>query len=179
MYRWMGSAMRPRPWYVSIAPFMRPSVSARWRVQAVAIDGAHADDLHPVVAPHGDVDGVAGLAPPHLLVELFLRGDVHAVDADDQVAPTEAGGPRRAGLVEAVDDDAAGPGRRVEADPRAGPAAHYAPGRQQLVLHRQEFLDGNRQAHVGRLAQAEGDDADHPPALVDGGAAAPRRHRGR
>src|SRR5512134_624510 len=153
MYWWIGSAMRPRPWYVSIAPFMTPSVSARRWVQAVAVDRAHADDLHAVVAPHGDLDGVAGLAPPHLLVELLLRADPHAVDADDRVAAAEAGGARRPGLVEAVDHDAARVGRRVEADPRPGPAARHAARRHQLVLDRQERLGRDGQAHVRRLAQ--------------------------
>ena len=55
------------------------------------VDRAHADDLHLVVAPHGDLDGVARLAPPHLLVELFLGGHPHAVDADDLIAAAEAG----------------------------------------------------------------------------------------
>src|SRR5688572_29168000 len=107
--------MRPRPWYVSTAPFMRSSVSTGCRVETMAIDGAHADDPHLVVAPHRDLDQIAGLAPPQLFVELLLGGHVHAVDTDDLIAAPEAGSTGRARLVEAVDHDAAGLGGRVEA----------------------------------------------------------------
>src|SRR6185295_8854787 len=98
------------------------------RVQPIAIDRADADHLHATVAADGDVDGVAGLAAPQLLVELLLRRHADPVDADDQVAPTEAGGTRGAGFVEAVHHHATGLAHRVEPEPGARPPAHDPPG---------------------------------------------------
>src|SRR5205823_13990986 len=179
MYWWMGSAMRPRPWYVSAAPFMPPSVSGARTEQAMPIDRAHRNHLHAVGAAHQHLDRLAGLAAPERLVELLLRGDADAVDADDLVAAAEAGRPRGAGLVETLHEHAAVLGGGVEPEPRTRPPADHAPGADQLVLHRQELLGGDGQAHVGRLAQPQRDDAHHAPALVEGGAAAPRGHGGR
>src|SRR4029450_10836228 len=102
MYWWMGSAMRPRPWYVSAAPFMSPSVSGGRSEQAMSIDRAHGNHLQPVSAPHLDLDRLAGLAPPERLVEMLRRDDGHPGDSDDLVAAAESGRARGPGLVEAV-----------------------------------------------------------------------------
>src|SRR5258706_4998215 len=127
MYWWMGSAIRPRPWYVSAAPFMSPSVSGGRSEQAMPIDRAHGNHLHPVGAAHLDLDGLAGLPPPERLVELLLRGDADAVDTDDLVAAAEAGRARGPGLVEAVHEDPAVlGGGGIEPQPRPRPAAHHA-----------------------------------------------------
>src|SRR6185436_521651 len=176
MYWWMGSAMRPRPWYVSAAPFMSPSVSGARTEQAMPIDRAHGNHLHAVGAANLHLDGLTGLAAPQRLVELLLRGHALAVHADDLVATAEPGRPRGAGLVEAVHEHAALLGGGVEPEPGARPPAHHAARADQLVLHGQELLGRDGQAHVGRRAQPQRDDADDTPALVEGGAAAPRGH---
>src|SRR5688572_28365462 len=107
MYWWIGSAMSPRPSYVSAAPFMNEGYRLLRRpVQPGAIDRAHGDDPHGVVAADDHLDGVAGAASPHLLVELFLRLHADAVHADDAVALAESGALRRTGFVESVDVDA-------------------------------------------------------------------------
>src|SRR5438067_4320787 len=139
MYWWIGSAMRPRPWYVSAAPFMGASVSGGRAEQAMPIDGPHGDHPHAVRAAHRDLDRLAGLPPPQRLVELLLGAHADAVDADDLVPHPEAGRPRRTRLVEAVHHDPAGLGRRVEPQPRARPAAHHTAGADQLVLDGQQL----------------------------------------
>src|SRR5436309_8885285 len=181
MYRWIGSAMSPRPSYVSAAPFMPTRVprSARGRaIERVAIHRAHGDDALVAAAAHGHLDGVAGLSAPQSLVELLLRGLAHAVHADDAVAAAKAGRARGPGVVEAVDDDAVGAARRVQPEPRPRPPARHAPGRDQLVLHGHERLDGDGQVDVRRVPQPQRDDADEAAAVVDQRAAAPRRERG-
>src|SRR5712692_1351617 len=136
---------------------MEASVSGPLLIEPMPIDRADADDLHARAALHRHVDRVAGLALPQRLVELLLRADVDAVDADDLVAALEAGGAGGTGLVEAVDDDAPLPGRRVEAEPRPRAAAHHPAGRDQLVLDGEELLGRDRQAHVRLVAQPQGD----------------------
>src|SRR5687768_10001239 len=69
MYWWMGSAMRPRPSYVSAAPFIGRSISLSDWVESMAVDRPDADGAHLLCPPHGDLDRVARRAPPHLLVE--------------------------------------------------------------------------------------------------------------
>src|SRR5919197_5190256 len=116
MYWWMGSAMSPRPSYVSAAPFMGARVPRSARPSAVlriAVDGAHGDHALGAAALHRHIDRVPGLPAPEPFVELLLRGDAHAVHPDDAVAATEARGARGSDLVEAVDDDALGGGDRV------------------------------------------------------------------
>src|SRR5947208_6763194 len=179
MYWWIGSAMSPRPWYVSAAPFMRGSVSVRGAEQAMPVDGAHGYHAHALLAAHRDLDRVAGPPPPERLVELLLRGDADAVDAHDLIALAEARRARGAGLVEAVHEHAPLLGCGVEPEPRPRPAAHHAAGRDQLVLHGQELLARDGQAHVGRLPQPQRDDPHHAAALVERGAAAPGGHRRR
>src|SRR5919197_5096297 len=145
MYWWIGSAMRPRPSYVSAAPFMERGYRLLRRpVQHRAIDGAHGNDAHRVFTVHRALDGVAALPPPHLLVELFLRPHADAVHADDAIALAEPGAPRGSALVESVDEDASGLRPRVQADPRSWTSAHHAAGRDDLVLDRQGRFEGNR-----------------------------------
>src|ERR671935_839409 len=130
----MGSAMSPRPSYVSAAPFMPARVprSARRRaIERVAIHRAHRDDVLATAAAHGDLDGIARPPTPEPRVELLLRGHAHAVHADDAIAAPEAGGPRRAGLVEPVDDDAIVARARDQSEPRPGLPARHAAGRDQ------------------------------------------------
>src|ERR1700756_1032109 len=144
---------------------MKASVSGRLQVQLMPIDGADADRLHVSAAADRDPDRVAGLAPPQRLVELLLRADVDAVDADDVIAALEARRPGGAGLVEAVDDHASALGGRVEPEPRPRRAAQHATNRDQLVLDGEELLGGNRQADVRLVPEAERHDADDAAAL--------------
>src|SRR5919108_4107716 len=178
MYWWIGSAMRPRPSYVSAAPFMdRGYRLLRRPVQERPVDGTHRDDADGVLAVDRDLDGVAGLPAPHLLVELFLCPDADAVHADDAVALSEASAPRRTGLVETVDEHAVGVRARVQADPRPRPPARHASGGDDLVLDGQEYLEGDGHVHVRRLlAEAQRHDPDELTALVHHGAAPPGRH---
>src|ERR671937_959399 len=168
--------MSPRPSYVSAAPFMPARVprSARRRaIERVAVHRAHRDDVLVTAAAHGDLDGIAGPAPPEPLVELLLGGHAHAVHGDDAVAAPEAGAARRPGVVEPLDDDAVAGGAREQAEPRPGLPARHAAGRDQLVLHGEEGLDRDGQVDVRRVAESQRDDPDETPPVVDEGAAAP------
>src|SRR5207247_9426840 len=78
MYWWIGSAMRPRPAYVSAAPFTASSLARP--VERVAVDRAHRDDAHAVAAPHRDLDRIARAPGPQLDVEGLPRLDGHAVE---------------------------------------------------------------------------------------------------
>src|SRR2546428_8648337 len=172
MCGWIGSAMRPRPWYGCSAPFMGESLTqgtlfiaaprpagpqprdGRRRallshgIEPVAIDRGHGDDAHLVVTLDGELDEVAGATRPELLVELLLRGDFHAVHPHDPVASTEAGAQGGADRRELADHDALRQRDRVEAEPRARRPAVDPAVRDQLVLHRREPLDGDREVHV-------------------------------
>src|SRR5262247_2031226 len=106
MYRWMGSAMSPRPSYVSAAPFIAtrvPRSARRGAVERVAVHRTHGDDTLGFATAYGHVDGVAGAPPPQPLVEFFLGRDTHAIHADDAIAAPESRRPRGAGVVEPVD----------------------------------------------------------------------------
>src|SRR5689334_6324026 len=182
MYWWMGSAMSPRPSYVSAAPFMGgrvPRSARRSAVLRIAVDGAYGDHALETAAPHGHVDRVAGLPAPESLVEFLLRPDTHPIDADDAVAAAEAGGARGPGLVEAFDDHALRRGGRVQPEPRPRAPARDAPRRDQLVLDRQERFERDGQVDVGRVTEPQRNDAHEPALLVDERAAAPRGYRRR
>src|SRR2546422_180543 len=93
MYWWMGSAMRPRPWYVSAAPFTASRLARP--IERVPVDRGHRDDAHAVGALHRHLDQVARAPGPELEVEVLARLDGHAVDADDPVALEHARARRR------------------------------------------------------------------------------------
>src|SRR5207245_2919051 len=138
MYWWMGSAMRPRPAYVSAAPFTASRLARP--VERVAVDRAHRDDAHAVATLHRDLDRVARAPGPQLDVEGLPRLDGHAVDADDPVTLEHArsrGGPAGRHL---ADEEPAGRLVRVEPEPGARRPAHDPAGADQLVLSRHEFL---------------------------------------
>src|SRR2546425_8544405 len=177
----MGSAMRPRPWYGSSAPFIEEESNVRtglphW-IQPVAVDRGHRDDVDLAVALAGELDEVAGAPGPELLVELFLRGDGHAVDAQDAIALTKPGPRRRPNRRQLADHEALGQLDSVEPEPRPRRPARDPAGRDQLVLHEHELLDGDRQVHVGRVTEPERGDPHDLAALVHDGAAAPLRAR--
>src|SRR5215813_6012042 len=182
MYWWIGSAMSPRPSYVSAAPFMPTRVPCSARggaIEDVTIYRAHGDDPLRVAAQHGHLDRVSRAAAPQPLVELLLGRHPNAVHADDAIAAAEPGRPRGPGVVEAVDDDALAAGGRVQAQPRSGPTTRHASGGDQLVLDRHEGLERDGEVDVRRVAEAERDDADQTSLLVHERAAAPRRDRRR
>src|SRR5262245_22361527 len=142
--------------------------------QTVAIDRLDLDHVDAGLALHGHADHVAGAATPELLVELLLRGDGHAVDADDTVAATEAGVARGPERRETVDDDGTVARHGVEPEPGARRTAHHAPGGEELVLHGDEAFDGNGDVDVRRVAEPQRGDADDAASRVDDRAAAPR-----
>src|SRR5437773_808687 len=177
MYWWIGSAMRPRPAYVSAAPFTASSLARP--VERVAVDRAHRDDAHAVAAPHRDLDRIARAPGPQLDVEGLPRLDGHAVDADDPVPLEHArsrGGPERRDV---ADEEPAGLFVRVEPEPGARRPTDDPAGADQLVLSRHEFLDGNGEVDVRRLAKAERDEADDLAPFVHHRAPAPLRARRR
>src|SRR6059036_1100785 len=115
MYWWMGSAMRPRPWYVSAAPFTASRLARP--IERVPVDRGHRDDAHEVGALHRHLDQVARAPGPELEVEVLARLDGHAVDADDPVALEHAragGGPEGRDL---ADEEPAVGFHRVEPQP--------------------------------------------------------------
>src|SRR5262245_11184434 len=143
--------------------------------EAVAVDRGDGDDLHLLVALDGELDKVAGPPRPQLLVELLLRGDGYAVDPEDAIALPEPGPRRRPRRGRLADQKARGRGDGVEPEPRPRRTTCDAAGRDQLVLHRHELLDGHGQVDVRRVAEPERGDADDLAALVHDGAAAPLR----
>src|SRR5712691_12446265 len=98
---------------------MAPSVARsgtsgrEWAEQQVAVHGAHGNDVHALLALDGHLHHVAGLAPPELLVELFLADHGDAVHRHDAVALAEAGGAGGPGRREVVDDHTAPDGGGV------------------------------------------------------------------
>src|SRR5204863_8109986 len=116
MYWWMGSAMRPRPWYVSAAPFTASRLVPP--VERVAVDRGHFDDAHAVVTPHRHVDQVARAPGPELGVELRLGLDGHPVHPDDPVASHDARARRGPEGRDLADEEPAVGLDRVEAEPR-------------------------------------------------------------
>src|SRR6059058_2791208 len=128
MYWWMGSAMRPRPWYVSAAPFTASRLARP--IERVPVDRGHRDDAHAVGALHRHLDQVARAPGPELEVEVLARLDGHAVDADRARAhpghgllrsPERRHGPR-AGVLELDHTQS-----RVEVEPDQSRAHRAAP----------------------------------------------------
>ena len=104
-------------------------ISRKRTVQPIAIDRADADDLARRRRGGRVTSMVSPAWPaPELLVELLLRGDVHAVDPHDQIAAAEAGGSRGARFVEAVHHHATAARPSCRARARAA-AAGSPPGR--------------------------------------------------
>src|SRR6266849_2104667 len=167
----MGSAMSPRPWYVS-TPRMRRSSAVAGAVDAVAIHGAHRDGLEALVAEDHELDLLAYPSRPEAPVEFLLGRDLLAIDADDDVALTEAGAPGRPRGRHAGDHDPAPRALlRVETEPWPRRAALHPPLGEQLVFARKEFLDGNGQVHDGGLSEPQRRDADDRPRLIHEGGA--------
>src|SRR2546422_975763 len=177
MYWWMGSAMRPRPWYVSAAPFTASRLARP--IERVPVDRGHRDDAHAVGALHRHLDQVARAPGPELEVEVLARLDGHAVDADDPVALEHAragGGPEGRDL---ADEEPAVGFHRVEPEPGAWRPAHDPARADQLVLSGHELLDGDGEVRVRRLTEPERDDTDDLAPFVDHRAPAPARARRR
>src|SRR2546427_13157672 len=84
MYWWMGSAMRPRPWYVSAAPFTASRLARP--IERVPVDRGHRDDAHAVGALHRPLDQVARAPGPELEVEVLarLRSEEHTSELQSQ-----------------------------------------------------------------------------------------------
>src|SRR5262245_55397127 len=157
----MGSAMRPRPWYVS-TPFMAGRSVAGDAEEAIAVDGAHGDRLEAAIALDHHLHLLLDAALPELPVELLLGVDLLAVEPRDHVAGAKAGGARGPDGRHAGDDDApALEPLRVQAEPWTRTTARDAPFGEELVPAGQEVLDGNRQIRVRRLAEAERGHADY------------------
>src|SRR5262245_51583312 len=129
----MGSAMRPRPWYVS-TPFMAGRSVAGDAEEAIAVDGAHGDRLEAAIALADHLHLLLHAALPELPVELLLAVHLLAVDPRDHVARAKAGGARRPDGRHAGDDDAPALERlRVQAEPRARTATRHATLGEELV----------------------------------------------
>src|SRR5207302_7368155 len=147
--------------------------------EAVAVDRGHRDGADLVVALDAELDEVAGAARPELLVELFLGGDRDAVDLQDPIALAEPGARGGPDGGELADEETRGHGDGVETEPRPRRPAGDPAGVDQLVLHRHELLDGDREVHVWGLAEPERRDPDQLTPVVHDGAAAPLRARRR
>src|SRR5262249_57320171 len=111
-------------------------------------------------------DEAAAPPRPQLRVDLLLRGDGYAVAPEDAIALPEPGPRRRPRRGRLADQKARGRGDGVEPEPRPRRTACDAAGRDQLVLHRHELLDGHGQVYVRR--------GPHPAAGGGGAPAGPR-----
>src|SRR5438094_361474 len=147
--------------------------------EMVAVDRGYRDGADLVVALDAELDEVAGAARPELLVKLFLGGDRDTVDLQDPIALAEPGARRGSDRGELADEETRGHGDGVETEPRPRRPAGDPPGVDQLVLHRHELLDGDREVHVWGLAEPERRDPDQLTPVVHDGAAAPLRARWR
>src|SRR5437879_2457100 len=147
--------------------------------EMVAVDRGYRDGADLVVTLDAELDEVAGAARPELLVKLFLGGDRDTVDLQDPIALAEPGARRGPDRGELADEEPRGHGDGVETEPRPRRPAGDPPGVDQLVLHRHELLDGDREVHVWGLAEPARGDPDQLTPVVHDGAAAPLRPKRR
>src|SRR5207244_2069920 len=132
MYWWMESAMRPRPWYVSAAPFTASRLARP--IERVPVDGGHRDDAHAVGALHRHHD-------PARADQLVLSGH-ELLDGDGEVRVRRLTEPERDDtddLAPFVDHRAPAPARARRRD-HEGAVEHVLPVRRE-ALDRLELAD--------------------------------------
>src|SRR5436309_14396153 len=94
MYWWMGSGMRPRPWWVS-TPRIGERLAVAGLEEAVAVHRAHGDRLEARLAHDHELHVLLDPREPEPPVEFGLARHRGAVDAHDDIAWPKTSGARR------------------------------------------------------------------------------------